>query len=677
MKKFWALLLAVLMLVSILPAAALADAEPVQSEAPVEHGTLTINVSFEGLPKDKYPESVVWELQKDGEHIQDIVITAKDNWTKSYTLATGEYDLYEDAESAEVDGYSLGYYGAMFAKVVAGETCIVDIVNHYELEPTLSMEIPVEKRVDLAGEAAPLTDNIFDFALTLENHEVKLSQVKAYFNGKPVTDSFSMTVKAGENQATGVLTITGPASQLFTLIGTLSEKAPAESNSWLYDSSVYEFGMNGGVPQSLEEEMPSAEKMPAYILLDDELVEIAVFTNVYSATTGTLTVTKSFEGLPKELIPASVTFELWQGDKLLKGQDITLTAADGWSKSVELEAGEYTLKERTDGLNVEGYVMNAVEDVKAVVTVGGTENIKVVNTYKPEPIYSMSIPVETLIKQTGKHMPVADRTFTIKLELSSKSGKMDKVEASFNGAPVTDGFTLTVKAGETAASGVLTVTGPASQIKNLEGKLTEVAPENESKWTFDSSVYTFAMASAAAQSSAVDTEAIPVTAAIMRGSEQADKALFVNEYKSTEMKVGVEKKWNDKGSEDKRPESVTVQLFYYQKDANGKDTDTLVPYELDGKKVTAVLNEKNGWKCSFDELDTELTWTVKETNVPTGYYFYVNRSNDGKTITVTNVYAATQKPKTGDSMMLWSVLALVSGTAAAAAIIFGRKRSRG
>lgn len=196
-------------------------------------------------------------------------------------------------------------------------------------------------------------------------------------------------------------------------------------------------------------------------------------------------------------------------------------------------------------------------------------------------------------------------------------------------------------------------------------------------WTFDGSVYTFAMASAAAQSGAEAAEAIPMPAAIMRGDEQADKALFVNEYKSTEMKVSVVKKWNDKGSEDKRSESVTVQLFYYQKDANGKDTDTLVPYELDGKKVTAVLNEKNGWKCSFDGLDTELTWTVKETNVPSGYYFYVNRSSDGKTITVTNVYAATQKPKTGDSMMLWSVLALVSGSAAAAAFIFGKKRSRG
>ncbi len=106
---------------------------------------------------------------------------------------------------------------------------------------------------------------------------------------------------------------------------------------------------------------------------------------------------------------------------------------------------------------------------------------------------------------------------------------------------------LTVKAGETTASGVLTITGPASQMKNLEGKLTEVGSEKETKWTFDGSVYTFAMASAAAQSGAEAAEAIPMPAAIMRGDEQADKALLSTSI-TTEMKVSVVKKWNDKGS---------------------------------------------------------------------------------------------------------------------------------
>ena len=580
-------------------------------------------------------------------------------------------------DSADVGGDYHFYYSIIWATVKAGEDTKLDITETYEVQPVMSFDIPVEKKVELLGKSAPLTDTDFNFAFTLANDAGKTDMLKLYFDGKPVTDSFTMTVKAGETSAAGVLTVSGPVSQMYGLHGTLSEKAPAETGNWLYDSSEYRFGVNMASPLSVLEEEPSGEKLPAYITLDDENVDAAVFTNKYSVTTGTLTVTKSFEGLPKELIPASVTFELWQDKQHLEGQDITLTAADGWTKSVELEAGEYILKERTDGLSVDGYIMGAVEDIKAVVTAEEASAVKVVNTYKPEPIYSISIPVEKQVKQTGKHMPVADKTFDFALELSAKTGKLDKIEASFNGAPVTDGFALTVKAGETTASGVLTITGPASQMKNLEGKLTEVGSEKETKWTFDGSVYTFAMASAAAQSGAEAAEAIPMPAAIMRGDEQADKALFVNEYKSTEMKVSVVKKWNDKGSEDKRSESVTVQLFYYQKDANGKDPDTLVPYELDGKKVTAVLNEKNGWKCSFDGLDTELTWTVKETNVPSGYYFYVNRSSDGKTITVTNVYAATQKPKTGDSMMLWSVLALVSGSAAAAAFIFGKKRSHG
>lgn len=676
MKKFWALLLAALLVVSILPVSALADDIPEPTPVP-EQGTLTINVAFEGLPEDKIPESVRWELKKAGTHVQDVVITASEKWTKSLTLAPGEYELHADVDSTDVGGYYHFYDSdsIIWATVTAGEDTKLDITETYEVQPVMSFDIPVEKKVELLGKSTPLTDTNFDFALTLANDAGKTDMLKLYFDGKPVTDSFTMTVKAGETSAAGVLTVSGPVSQMYGLHGTLSEKAPAETGNWLYDSSEYRFGVNMASPLSVLEDEPSGEKIPAYIRLGDEDVDAAVFTNKYSVTTGTLTVTKSIEGLPKELIPASVTFELWQDKQHLEGQDITLTAADGWTKSVELEAGEYILKERTDGLSVEGYIMGAVEDIKAVVTAEETTEIKVVNTYKPEPIYSISIPVEKQVKQTGKHMPVADKTFDFALELSSKTGKLDKIEASFNGAPVTDGFALTVKAGETTASGVLTITGPASQMKNLEGKLSEVGSEKESKWTFDGSMYTFAMASAV-QSGAEAAEAIPMPATIMRGDEQADKALFVNEYKSTEMKVSIVKQWKDKGSEDKRPESVTVQLFYYQKDANGKDTDTLVPYELDGKKVTAVLNEKNGWKCSFDGLDTALTWTVKETNVPIGYYFYVNRSSDGKTVTVTNVYAATQKPKTGDAMMLWSVLALVSGSAAAAAIIFGRKRSR-
>ena len=104
MKKFWALLLAVLLVVSILPVSALADDIPESTPVP-EQGTLTINVAFEGLPEDKIPESVRWELKKAGTHVQDVVITASEKWTKSLTLDPGEYELHADVDRTEVGGY--------------------------------------------------------------------------------------------------------------------------------------------------------------------------------------------------------------------------------------------------------------------------------------------------------------------------------------------------------------------------------------------------------------------------------------------------------------------------------------------------------------------------------------------------------------------------------------------
>ena len=103
MKKFWALLLAALLVVSILPVSALAADVPEPTPA-FEQGTLTINVAFNGLPEDKIPESVKWGLKKDGAHVQDVVITAAEKWTKSLTLDPGEYELHADVDSADVGG---------------------------------------------------------------------------------------------------------------------------------------------------------------------------------------------------------------------------------------------------------------------------------------------------------------------------------------------------------------------------------------------------------------------------------------------------------------------------------------------------------------------------------------------------------------------------------------------
>lgn len=65
--------------------------------------------------------------------------------------------------------------------------------------------------------------------------------------------------------------------------------------------------------------------------------------------------------------------------------------------------------------------------------------------------------------------------------------------------------------------------------------------------------------------------------------------------------VSVEKKWEDNDSPN-RPTSVTVELL-----RDGKVYDN------------AVLDESNEWKHTWDDLEREHEWTVRETNVPDGY----------------------------------------------------------
>lgn len=412
----------------------------------------------------------------------------------------------------------------------------------------------------------------------------------------------------------------------------------------------------------------------------DEPVVLAV-TNYYQSIYGTLTLKKTFEGLPEDKIPASIKWSIYNDDTNEFVQDVILSAAEGWTKSITLPEGEYKLDEDVAGSEVEGYTHYYYGVMWATVSHGEENVVDIKNSYSEQDILRISIPVEKQVKQTGKFAPAVDTTFDFALAYGN-GGKNDLVKAEFNGQPVTDKFSLTVKAGETSAKGVLTLTGPESQMYGIVGKLAEIISENTGKWTYDKTEYNFGMVSANPNSADVDEEGEDsdirdMPSYILSNDQYFDTAAFINEYKSVEMTATVAKSWNDKGNESKRPESITVQLGYFAKDAEGKDTETFVPYLVDGKKVTAILNEKNGWKCSFDGLDTALTWTVIELDVPSGYYFYTTRSDGGKSISLVNVYYGDQKPQTGDSLMLWAVLAAVSCAAACSVIFATKKHSKG
>ena len=88
----------------------------------------------------------------------------------------------------------------------------------------------------------------------------------------------------------------------------------------------------------------------------------------------------------------------------------------------------------------------------------------------------------------------------------------------------------------------------------------------------------------------------------------------------------VRKIWDDAGNEDRRPRSVSASLL------------------CDGEvRETVVLNEENGWRHDWDNLDSSHTWTVREESVPAGYYAEI--SEEGTVFTIKNTYKPI--PSTG------------------------------
>ncbi len=123
--------------------------------------------------------------------------------------------------------------------------------------------------------------------------------------------------------------------------------------------------------------------------------------------------------------------------------------------------------------------------------------------------------------------------------------------------------------------------------------------------------------------------------------------------------------WDDDGHKSKRPAEITVQLL--------RDGDVF---------DTVTLNEKNNWRCFWDELDAARNWEVVEKECP-GYTVRVDRS--GATFTLTNTYAASdtpaldhpqEKPRLPQTGQLWWPVPLLA-IAGLVLLLFGAgKRGR-
>lgn len=86
--------------------------------------------------------------------------------------------------------------------------------------------------------------------------------------------------------------------------------------------------------------------------------------------------------------------------------------------------------------------------------------------------------------------------------------------------------------------------------------------------------------------------------------------------------LSVIKVWKDSGYESKRPEEVTVTLY-----GDGNEYSTI------------VLNEKNNWKHTWNNLENNVKWNLVEKNISSAYH--VTAIRDGVTFIVTNTIVET------------------------------------
>ena len=118
--------------------------------------------------------------------------------------------------------------------------------------------------------------------------------------------------------------------------------------------------------------------------------------------------------------------------------------------------------------------------------------------------------------------------------------------------------------------------------------------------------------------------AIPYTSADGREWIYDVKANPKAEILAEPVSMTVRKVWNDENA-DNRPSSVTVQLCRGNQVAD-----------------TVQLSDSNGWKYTWQDLETRTDWTIREANVPKGYTASYHR--DGNITTITNT---SSLPQTG------------------------------
>ena len=497
----------------------------------------------------------------------------------------------------------------------------------------------------------------------------------------------------------------------------------------------------------------------------------AIITNTYTPTqepeTGTLDISKEINGLPTEKWPTEIEFKVTDTNNPNKTYTVAVKKNNGLYEAGtknDLPYGEYTVEEvnaAVDGYTlateinpniitidenkkqVEVYVTNTyteAEPKKGKLTISksanglpdeklpdsftfeimqGNNTIQQVtakregsdNTYKSDPIllpYGEYTVVEKGAEIQGFILNATSDPADGKVNVSEKpqtiafinTYEMMNPEAgtlivkktvSGDGADYNKAFTFTVELknpefivipadplynNPAPSASPQPVVAKYGDVEFINGKATFTLKHNEKKtMTGIPAGMTYTVTESDNAGYTVTVNGTKETTATGKIESGKTATVAFNNYKAgnnyTDTTfVYVNKVWMDGGSV-RRLNSVTVQLY-----CNGK------PYSLTmfGRVVDdgrAVLSAANGWQYTWRGLDDRYNWTVGEVDVPYGYVCNVTHGGNYWTITNTAV-SGVLPPQTGDnnSTTLWLALLLISGSALAGTVVFIRRRKR-
>lgn len=212
-------------------------------------GSLTLTKAFQG-PQYLYPASVDFTVMGQG-YSKRVTLSAENNWTITlYGLQPGEYAVTEHIQ--EGSGYSVAAHWSSAngrIHVAAGQLAVLNCTNVYQEHPTVSVRIPVEKTVVLAGpmDMAQTFHFSFQAAWQGSNVAVRFENDPSNTSGtflQTSANTYGVTIK-GEGTVKGFIVLEGYAEDLLNfklqtwecLLGYATAEEAAAAG-WTFDKTA-------------------------------------------------------------------------------------------------------------------------------------------------------------------------------------------------------------------------------------------------------------------------------------------------------------------------------------------------------------------------------------------------------------------------------------------------------